>query len=262
VSRRLVRWLLLPLACLLALVWLAPALSLRFALPALAKRSGGLIEVSGAAPALPFGASAAHVRVARAGHELALDEFRAVLLPSGPRVDARIANGTLLARGQGLSFRSGFVRAQGVDLESLATVLSIPLSLRGVADGIWRFGPASSVEGSVSRGALSVQGGTKLEVPFAQLVLSAAREPSQPGWDVRWLDIQGPPLSGSATGRLGADGSLDLRIDVRELEEPVLSLFSLLQLPTGPLPLALGLQGTLAAPRLVARDATPEPVTR
>jgi hypothetical protein len=261
-TRRLATWLGVSGAIACLTLWLAPALALRFVLPGLAARAGGAIEATGARPALPFGVSATHLRIARDGRELALDDLRAVLLPSGPRLDARIADGTLLVRGKGLLAASGFVRVQGVALESLATVLAAPLSLRGRADGIWRFGPAASLEGTVSRGAVVIQRPAPLEVPFAQLVLSAAREAAQGGWTVRWLDVQGPPLSGSATGTLSADGALAFDADVRELDEPVRTFFGMLQLPTGPLPLALRLEGTLAAPRLVARTGTAHPSER
>jgi hypothetical protein len=98
-----------------------------------------------------------------------------------------------------------------------------------------------------------------LELPFAQLVLNAARESPDAGWTVRWVDVQGPPLSANAAGTIGADGTLALEGQVRELEEPVLSLFPLLHLPTGPLPLALAVEGSLTQPRLVARDAATQP---
>ncbi|MFI5315877.1 MAG: hypothetical protein ACHQ6T_09255 [Myxococcota bacterium] len=252
----------LPLAGLALALWLAPALLLRFALPRLAASAGGAIEVDGAWPALPFGVRAAHLRIARDGRELALDDLRAVWLPVGPRLTARVADGTLLVHGEGLLASSGFVRLQGVALESLAAVLAAPLSLRGRADGIWRFGPAASVEGSVSRGALVVQRPAPLEVPFAQLVISAARAPVSGEWSVRWLDIQGPPLSGSASGTIGADGRLAFDADIRELGEPVRTFLGLMKLPTEPLPVSLSLQGTLAQPRLVARAATGAPPER
>ena len=261
-ARRLTTWLGVPLAAVCLALWLAPALLLRFVLPRLAAQAGGAIEVTGAWPALPFGVRATHLWIERDGRKLALDELRAVLLPSGPRLDARIAEGTLLVRGKGLLASSGFVRVQGVALESLATVLAAPLSLRGRADGIWRFGPAASLEGSVSRGAVVIQQPAPLEVPFAQLVLSAARDPSAGDWTVRWLDVQGPPLSGSATGKIAANGGLAFDADVRELGEPVRTFFGMLQLPTEPLPIALRLEGTLAAPRLVARTETAHPSER
>ncbi|HKC49640.1 MAG TPA: hypothetical protein VKF60_02520 [Myxococcota bacterium] len=271
--RRLALWLGLPLASLCAFVWLAPALLLRFALPLLAASSGGAVEVTGAFPALPFGVRATHLRVARDGRELELDDLRAVLLPSGPRLDARVADGTLLVRGEGVLARRGFVRVQDVDLESLATVLAAPLGLRGRADGIWHFGPDASLEGSVSRGALVVQRPAQFEVAFAQLVISAERDPEGGDWKVRWLDVQGPPLSGSASGTLAANGQIAFQAQVRQLEEPVRSFFALLKLPTEPLPLELSLGGTLAAPQVqrvgtpptrsnVTRGATPPPATR
>ncbi len=260
--RRRALWLGLPLSSLCVGVWLAPALLLRFALPLLAATAGGSVEVAGALPALPFGVSATHLRVARDGRELALDDFRAVLLPSGPRLDARVADGTLLVRGEGLLAASGFVRLQGVDLESLATVLAAPLALRGRADGIWRFGPSASLEGSVSRGALIVQRPAQFELSFAQLVISAALDPGTGEWNVRWLDVQGPPLSGSASGTLALDGRIAVQAEIRQLDEPVRSLFGMLKLPTEPLPLELTLEGTLAEPRVAARGATAPPTTR
>jgi hypothetical protein len=253
---RLRGWLGLALALLALALWLAPALALRFVLPRLAASAGGEIEVTGARPALPFGVRATQLRVARDSRELRFDDLRAVLTFSGPRAEARVADGSLLLRGDDWLASRGFVRAQDIDLEALAAVLATPLALHGRADGVWRFGPDASLEGSVSRGSVALQRPAPFEVPFAQLVISAARDAAAGDWQVRWVDIQGPPLSGSASGVVRADGGLALLVEIRELEEPVRSLFGLLKLPTEPLPLSLSLEGSLAAPRLVPREAT------
>ena len=237
------------------LLWLAPALALSLALPRLAANAGGVAEVSGARPVLPFGVRASHLHLAREGRALDLDDLRATWTPWSSRVDARVADGTLLFRGEGLRAASGFLRLQGVALESLEPLLGQLLALRGKADGIWRFGAQSSIEGSVSRGAIVLARAGAFELPFAQLVVSAARETPGAGWTVRFVDVQGPPLSASAAGTIGAGGELSLEGQVRELEEPVLSLFPLLKLPTGPLPLRVAVEGSLASPRLVARGA-------
>jgi hypothetical protein len=244
---------------LVGALWLAPALALRFALAPFAARAGGVAEVEGVWPALPFGVRARHLHVASEGRVLDLDDLRAVWTPWRTRVDARVADGTLLFRGEGLRADSGFLRLQGVALESLEPLLATPLALRGKADGIWRFGAQASIEGSVSRGAIVLRRAGSFELPFAQLVLSAARESPTAGWDVRFVDVQGPPLSASASGTIGADGALALSGQVRQLEEPVLSLFPLLRLPTGPLPLALAVEGSVSAPRLVASGAATAP---
>jgi len=249
------RWLvrgIAPVLCAALALWLAPALALRFVLPGLAARAGASLESSGVWPALPLGVAAGRLRVAREGHELELSDVRAVLLPGGPRLDARVADGTLLVRSDGYSGESGFVRIQGVAIESLSTVLAAPLALRGQADGVWRFGGAASVEGTVTRGAIQLTSPVPFELPFAQLVISAARDPASRDWDVRWVDLQGVQLAGSAQGRIGADGALALRAQIRQLEEPVRSFFGLMQLPTAPLPVEIGLDGTLAQPRLTA----------
>jgi len=251
-QRRWLAWGVVPLACAALALWLAPAFALRFVLPGLAARAGGALESSGVWPALPFGVSAGHLRVARDGRELVLEDVRAVLLPSGPRLDARVAQGTILVRGDGLWGNGGFVRIQDVALESLDTVLASPVALRGRADGVWRFGAAASVEGTVSRGAIQLSRPAPFELPFAQLVVSAARDEASRDWDVSWIDLQGAQLAGSAQGRVGADGALALRAQIRQLEEPVKSVFGLMQLPTGPLPVEIGLEGTLAQPRLTA----------
>jgi hypothetical protein len=236
-------------------LWLAPFLVLRFVMPPLAARAGGAIEVSGALPALPFGVSADRLHVAREGRELTVEALRAVLSPSGPRLDARVGDGTLLVRGEGLFGSDGFVRMQDVALESLAPVLASPTSVRGRADGVWRFGANASVEGTVTRGAVKLAN-PPFELPFAQLVVSAARDAATRDWNVRWVDLQGPTLSGSANGKIAAGGALALDVSVRQLEEPVKSFFALLKLPTEP-PIALALSGTLAQPKLAA-TASPE----
>ncbi|HTO09768.1 MAG TPA: hypothetical protein VMR86_22145 [Myxococcota bacterium] len=253
---RIVRLLAIAAALALLLAWLSPYILLRLGLPQMARNMGGSFEVTGALPAFPFGASASRVAVTREGHTLVLDDFRAVLSFSGPRLDARVAEGNLLVRGNDPQLKSGIVRLEGVALESLATVLTTPFGLRGRCDGVWRFGPDSSLEGTVTRGAVLVQSPAPVEVPFAQLVLSAARSGEDGDWKVNALDIQGPPLSGHASGTLGADQSLAFDIDIRELEEPVKGFMAMMHLPTEPLPLALQLQGSLGMPRLVQRAET------
>jgi len=260
-----VRWLrYLALAAALALfaVWLSPFFLLRFGLSRLAQQAGGAAEVTGALPALPFGMSASRLALTREGRTLTLDDFRAVLTFSGPRVDAKIADGTLLVRGEDAQLERGIVRLQGIALESLAVLFVTPFGLKGRCDGVWRFGPDASLEGVVSKGAVLVQQPAPVEVPFAQLVISAARDPGPGDWRVASLDIQGPPLSGHASGKLGADGSLAFDVDIRELQEPVRGFMAMMHLPTEPLPLALALEGSLAAPRLVTRGETAPPSGR
>jgi len=235
------------------LVWLAPACALRFGLAPLAANAGGVAEVSGALPVLPFGVRASRLHLARAGRALDLDDLRATWTPWQTRVEARVADGTLLFRGEGLRADSGFLRLQDVALESLEPLLGDALALHGTADGIWRFGARSSLEGSVNRGAIVLARAGSFELPFAQLVVSAERAAPGAGWTVHFANVQGPPLSANAAGTIGADGALALEGQVRELDEPVLSLFPLLKLPTGPLPLGVAVEGTLSSPRLVAR---------
>lgn len=253
---RLLRWLALAVALVSLAAWFSPFFLLRFGLSRMAERAGGSAEVTGALPALPFGMSASRVVLTREGRTLTLDDFRAVLELSGPRVDARVADGTLLVRGNDAQLTSGMVRLEGVSLESLATVLDAPLPIKGRCDGIWRFGPDARLEGTVTHGAVLVQNPAPVEVPFAQLVISAARSGEAGDWKVSTLDVQGPPLSGHASGKLGADGSLAFDIDIRELEEPVRGFMAMMHLPTEPLPLALALEGSLAMPRLVERGET------
>jgi len=253
---RVLRWLALLGALVLFLAWLSPFFLLRFGLAGMAERAGGSAEVTGALPAFPFGMSASRLLLTRDGRTLALDDFRAVLSFSGPRVDARIGEGTLLVRGSDPQLTSGIVRLEGVALESLETLTPSPLPIKGRCDGVWRFGPDASLEGTVTRGAVLVRNPAPVEVPFAQLVISAARDPAKGDWRVNTLDIQGPPLSGHVSGKLGADGSLAFDVDIRELEEPVKGFMAMMQLPTEPLPLALALTGSLAMPRLVPRAET------
>jgi hypothetical protein len=255
---RPLRWLGVVAGLLLFAAWLSPFLLLRFGLAGMAQRAGGSAEVTGALPAFPFGMSASRVTLTREGRTLVLDDFRAVLSFSGPRVDARMADGTLLVRGNDAQLDSGLVRLEGVSLESLSTVLPYPLPVKGRCDGVFRFGPDASLEGTVSKGSVLVQNPAPVEVPFAQLVISAARNGEAGDWHVSTLDIQGPPLSGHVSGTLRRNGSLAFDVDIRELEEPVRGFMAMMQLPTEPLPLALALQGSLAAPRLVQRVARGE----
>ena len=194
--------------------------------------------------------------MARDGRALDLDDLRAVWTPW--HADRRaVADGTLLFRGEGCA-PSRFLRLQDVALESLEPLHRAPLAARqGRRDLALRCEgqPRGHREPRRDRAAP----GGLVQLPFAQLVLSAARESPDAGWNVHFVDVQGPPLSASASGTIGADGALALSGQVRQLEDPVLSLFPLLKLPTGPLPLALAVEGSLSAPRLAATAAATAP---
>jgi hypothetical protein len=143
------------------------------------------------------------------------------------------------------------LRAQSVPLEGLAPLVSPDLALRGTADGVLREdGAGAALEATVRQGVVSLRAPVEMDVPFAQLVVTAARE-DDGGWRVEFADLRGPPLSASARGRIEPDGRLALRIEISALEEPALSAFALAGLPTGPLPLEADLRGTLAQPLLL-----------
>ncbi|HTO53441.1 MAG TPA: hypothetical protein VMR50_08650 [Myxococcota bacterium] len=261
-NRRWLRGLLILGALALLGVWLAPWLMLRFALPGMAERAGGTIEVSGALPALPFGMQASHLKISRDGRVLDIDDFRAVLLPSGPRLDARIADGTLLVRGDDAQLKDGFVRLDGISLESLAVLSTEPMGVKGRCDGVWHFGRDTRFEGTVTRGAFVAQQPAPIQVPFEQLVVSAARDPDAGDWQLKTFDIQGPQITGHAAGKIGADGKLAIDIDIRDLQEPLRGFLAMSHVPTEPLPLALALRGTTALPQLVSRTETAPPPER
>jgi hypothetical protein len=252
------RALLLAGLCLLLAVWLVPFAFLRFVLPGMAQRSGGTLETVGAAPALPWGMRASQLKVTREGKTLVIDDFRAVLLPSGPRLDARVAEGTVLVRGDDARLSSGFVRFENFALESLAALSSDPMGFRGRCDGVWRFGPKGSFEGTISNGALMMQQPAPLQIKFTQLVVAAARAEQSGDWVVSGIDMQGPPVSGHGEGTLGADGKLAFTIDIRQLEEPIKGFMAMGHLPTEPLPLFFSLRGSTQNPQLFQRVGTAE----
>jgi hypothetical protein len=244
-------WLTLGLALT---VWLTPMLAARLLLPYLAARNGGSIEIEGARPALPFGVSAAHLVLRREKRVLELHDLRATWWRDGLRVDAKVGDGELLLRSVDLRASDGFLRVQSFALESLEPLLDSPLALHGRADGIYRFGAKGSVEGTVNDGSAMLRSASVFALPFAQLAISAARVPDG-GWDVHSVNLEGPPLSGSAHGKIAANGALSLEAEVRQLEEPLRSLFPMLKLPTGPLPFGVSIGGTLRAPRVESHGA-------
>jgi hypothetical protein len=133
-------------------------------------------------------------------------------------------------------------------------LLPAAFGLRGTVDGVYRFDERDSLEATVSRGAVALRDPLQLDIPFAQLVVAAARE-NDGAWRVGFADLRGPPLSGSAQGRIEADGGLALQLEISRLEEPALTAFSMAGLPTGPLPIQAELRGTLEQPLLVPLDA-------
>jgi hypothetical protein len=251
---RVLRWLGLAAALGLALAWAAPALWVAWALPGLAERAGGAIALEGVRPVFPFGVSVGRARLTRDGRTLDLADLAARALPGGVRVDARVGAGTLLVRTEGLSVGTGFVRAESLPLEALDGFLASGLSLRGTADGVYRFGARSELEANVRQGAVVLRAPAGIELPFAQLTLAAAREPDG-AWSIAFADLRGPPLSATARGEIGADGRLALRAEIAELAEPALSGFALLELPTGPLPYTARIDGTLSRPRFARVEA-------
>jgi hypothetical protein len=245
---RPLRWLAVLTLLALALVWSAPALWVAWGLPGLAERAGGSVELESVRPAFPFGVSIGRARLARAGRTLELADVAARAAAGGFRLDARIGAGSVLVRTDGLSMRAGFVRARALPLEALDGFVTTTFRLRGIADGVYRFGARAEIEANVRDGAIVLSAPAGMELPFAQLTVSAAREPDG-AWKVPFADVRGPPLSATARGVIGADGALALTTEIAELGEPARSGFAMLQLPTGPLPYTAEIGGTLLRPR-------------
>lgn len=240
---------------LLAALWLAPVLLLPRVAARLLEAAGTGVELEfvGVRPALPWGVTVQRLVVSRAGGKVEVAELSARLVRWGVRVEGSFGAGTLLFRTRGLTLRGG-LRAQSLPLASLDGIVPGAASLRGTADGVYRFGEHDALELTVSRGSLALRGPLAVELPFAQLVLAAGRE-DDGAWRVDFADVRGPPLSASAHGRVHADGQLALRVEISQLEEPALSAFRLAALPTGPLPFTAELGGTLDQPTLTAVGA-------
>jgi hypothetical protein len=167
-----------------------------------------------------------------------------------------VADGTLLVRGDDARMNGGFIRLQGIALESLGVLLSTPLAIRGRCDGIWHFGEDTRFEGTVTHGAFLGQQQAPIQIPFEQLVVSAEHDPDSNDWRVKTFDIQGPQITGHASGKLAGDGTLAFDIDVSDLQEPLRGFLAMSHLPVEPLPLALVLQGNVREPKLVNRSET------
>ena len=237
----------LVVAILLAGLWIAPALVLPRLAARLAATDGFSLELEGVRPALPWGMAAARAVVMRGGRRVEINELRSRITLSGLRVEGSIGGGTVLLRTAGLTFRGGLIRVQSLPLESLDGVALGAFTLRGAADGVYRFGAPDTVEATLSRGAVLLRAPLAGELPFAQLVITGGRE-DDGTWRVDFADLRGPPVSGTARGRIGAEGQLALRVEISQLEEPALSAFTMAELPTGPLPYSAELGGTLEKP--------------
>ncbi len=234
-------------AILLAAIWSAPALVLPQLASRLAASRGFELELEGARPALPWGVTLDRAVVVGADGSVEIRGLSARLLRSGMRVEGSVGDGTILVRTGGLTLRDGLVRLQAVPLEALDGLVPGAFTLRGAADGVYRFGGHDALEATVSRGAVVLRTPLAVELPFAQLVVTAARE-DDGAWRVDFADLRGPPLSGSARGRIDAHGQLALRVEISQLEEPARSVFGMAHLPTEPLPYTAELGGTLERP--------------
>ncbi len=247
---RVLRGIVLAAGVLAAGLWIAPALLLPGVVARLLASDGVEYEFDGVRPALPWGMTAAKVVVARADGTVEFTEVSARVRSSGVRVEGSVGAGTLLLSTRELTLRGALIRAQALPLEAFAAVLPGALGLHGTVDGVYRFEERDSLEATVRRGAVALRSPLQMEIPFMQLVVTAARE-DDGGWRVGYADLRGPPLSGSAQGRISADGALELDIEISRLEEPALSAFTMAGLPTGPLPIAAELRGTLEQPLFV-----------
>jgi len=232
----------------LAALWLAPALVGPIIAARVAEGAGASLAFEGVRPEWPWGVSAERTVVAVGGRIIEFSQLRARMRLSGGRVEARVGEGTLLLRTDGLTLRGGFLRAQAFPLDLLEGLVSSAFALRGAADGVYRFGARETLEATVSRGAAVLHAPLAIELPFAQLIVAAERE-ADGGWRVDFANLSGPPLSCSAQGRIGAAGELALRVEISQLEEPARFAFAAAALPTGPLPYSAELTGTLAQPR-------------
>lgn len=243
-------------AIVVVVLWLAPALLLSQLATRVGASAGISLEIEGVRPALPFGIVAERAVVTRGGARLEITQLSARILPSGARVEAHVGEGTLLLRTEGLTLDDGFLRAQSLPLEWLRDLAPGAFALRGSGDGVYRFGARETLELTLSRGAVELHAPIAVDLPFAQLVVVAARVPDG-GWRLDFADLRGPALSGTARGSIGADGNLALTIEITQLEEPVRSAFSLAAFPTGPVPFAAELQGPLDSPRFSQVTALP-----
>jgi hypothetical protein len=244
---RAIRTVAVAAAILLAASWLAPALLGPLLVSRAIRAQGFEAEFEGVRPALPWGVTVERVVVVRGGERVEVDRVSARMLLSGLRVEGGVGAGTLLVRSRGLTLRGGLVRAQSLPLEAIQFVFPGAFSLRGAADGVYRFGARESLEATLSQGAVALRAPVAIELPFVQLVIAAARE-GDGAWRVDFADLRGPPVSGTARGRIGAAGELALRVEISQLEEPARSAFQMAELPTGPLPYTAELGGTLAQP--------------
>jgi hypothetical protein len=251
---RLLRGIALLAAVLGIALWLAPALLL----PGVASRAlsadGVGLDFDGVRPALPWGVTAAKVVVVRGEGRVEITDASARVGASGVRLDGSVGTGTLLLKSRGLTLRGGLLRAQSLPIEAFAGLVPGALALRGALDGVYRFDARDSLEATVSRGAVTLDAPVVMEIPFAQLVIAAARE-DDGAWRVDLADLHGPPLSGHAQGRIAANGGLALRIEITQLEEPARTAFGLAGLPTGPLPIQVELGGSLEQPSLTPLGA-------
>jgi hypothetical protein len=246
---RILRILAVLMILALVALWFAPSLLLPPLAARAAETTGATLQLEGVRPAWPLGVTAKRARMARGERTVELTNFSATLEgTSGARVEASSGGGTLLLRLPELGLRrGGLLRLQDFPLEVLDGFVTSAFGIRGTADGVLRFGDEGKIEATVHDGVAVLRSPIALELPFTQLIVTAAREPDG-AWRVDFSDLRGPPLSATAHGRIGAAGELALRLEISQLEDPAREAFASAGLPTGPLPYTAELGGNLSLP--------------
>ena len=193
----------------------------------------------------PFGVRARELRITHLDRVVSIAMPRLLGTPSGLRFDGLLSGGTLLGR-SGLRGREGFLRFEALPLDAL--LLPGGFRVRGSADGVLRFGPATTFEAWVGTGFVG-QPGRGLLVQFRQATLAATRTP-EGAWNLHTLQISGPPISAGGTGTLGVDGEIQLVLRVSDLAEPLRTQLARIGGLSLEAPFEVEISGTLHEPRL------------
>lgn len=232
-------------------LWSLPTLAAYFMLPYAPPDSQLWIDARVLFPSFPIGIRAQQLHLRHGSAEIEATDVHLYWTPAGLRATAKLGGGSLRGRSEP-AMASGFVQLSGVALEALPIDQLTPLALRGSADGVVHYNGQISGQFWVQDGTLSSAALAGFGLGFRMLLVQATQE-SDGGWRIEAIQMQGPPLTLNASGRVREDGELAVDLELQRVEEPVRGFLRMLNVPVDPLPMALRLEGPIGAPKIRRR---------
>jgi hypothetical protein len=233
-----------------AVLWISPAILGPEIASYLAHQHAMEIRFHSSRPAWPFGISARRVELETHGWSLPLED--AQLRPS---LEGLLGQATLWGGEVNLRLDwtgPAVLRAAGIALGEQARPADWTLDITGRLDGAARWtSKERSANVWITDGSVSVPSQVAVAVPFDLLVADAVEARATPGhWSIRAFQLSGQLMNLTASGTARAGGTVEARIRIVRMAEPLLQLLAARGLEIGPLPREFRLHGPLARPTL------------